>query len=162
MQFNKTSLKAIFNSDDTFKELAIEGIGSSEDHEILADGTSLYTIYEKYPDTLIECPHNFRWEQADTPVLEDIEDSDPVEKRAVYELTFFEKEGDSLIEAQEVTMGQLREERTKLLGETDYATLKAFEGSTTVSSDMATYRQALRDLPSTANVFAIVWPTKPE
>ena len=59
-------------------------------------------------------------------------------------------------------MEQLREERTSLLSETDYVSLVAFEGGTTVSSDMLTYRQALRDLPSTANVFAIVWPTKPE
>tara|TARA_R110002051_G_C8619201_1_gene483030 strand:+ start:690 stop:980 length:291 start_codon:yes stop_codon:yes gene_type:complete len=55
-------------------------------------------------------------------------------------------------------MRQIRELRDRLLTETDWA---ALEGNT-MSSDMKTYRQALRDIPASNTVFAdVTWPTKP-
>ena len=61
----------------------------------------------------------------------------------------------------------LREERTKKLAETDYLGLS--DG--TMSSEMTTYRQALRDLPSNyttndsnalkTDLSNLNWPTKP-
>ena len=51
-----------------------------------------------------------------------------------------------------------RKERNELLAATDFYALS----DVTMSADMATYRQALRDLPaSTANSEDVVWPTKP-
>ena len=51
-----------------------------------------------------------------------------------------------------------RKERNELLAETDFYALS----DVTMSADMATYREALRDLPaSTANSEDVVWPTKP-
>ena len=55
----------------------------------------------------------------------------------------------------------MRETRNRLLAETDFYALS----DVTMSSDMTTYRQALRDLPSgkttKADVDGATWPTKP-
>lgn len=52
----------------------------------------------------------------------------------------------------------VRLERNSLLAETDYLALS----DTTLSSDMATYRQALRDVTSQAGFpTSVTWPTKP-
>ena len=55
----------------------------------------------------------------------------------------------------------LRQRRTSLLSATDFYALS----DVTMSSDMTTYRQALRDLPSglstVDNVDNVTWPTKP-
>ncbi|MAD25181.1 MAG: hypothetical protein CMO44_13510 [Verrucomicrobiales bacterium] len=51
-----------------------------------------------------------------------------------------------------------RQIRNALLQETDYLALS----DNTMSADMTTYRQNLRDLPATyPNIDDIVWPTKP-
>ena len=58
-------------------------------------------------------------------------------------------------------IGELRDKRNTLLKETDFYALS----DVTMSSDMTTYRQALRDLPAgkdTVNkVKNATWPTKP-
>ena len=55
----------------------------------------------------------------------------------------------------------MRADRNRLLAETDFYALS----DVTMSSDMTTYRQALRDLPSgkttKAHVDGATWPTKP-
>ena len=57
-----------------------------------------------------------------------------------------------------VDLELLREERNRRLAETDYLALS----DVTLSSEMTTYRQALRDLPSnTTDPANPVWPTKP-
>ena len=56
---------------------------------------------------------------------------------------------------------QIREERTRLLAETDHHALS----DQTLSDDMKTYRKSLRDLPSDQSSKTkysdITWPTKP-
>ena len=53
---------------------------------------------------------------------------------------------------------QLRQRRNQLLAETDYLAL----ADVTLTDEMRTYRQALRDLPAnTADPANPVWPTKP-
>jgi hypothetical protein len=55
-------------------------------------------------------------------------------------------------------LASLRSERTQLLAETDYLALS----DATMTDDMKTYRQALRDLPAnTTDPANPVWPTKP-
>ena len=58
-------------------------------------------------------------------------------------------------------MEDLRAKRNKLLADTDHYALS----DQTLSDDMRTYRQALRDitngLTTVADVEAVVWPTKP-
>ena len=57
----------------------------------------------------------------------------------------------------------IRHERNELLSETDYIILRAYESGTAVPTEWASYRQALRDLPSTSTDFnSVSWPTKPE
>lgn len=55
-------------------------------------------------------------------------------------------------------LDELRAERNSLLAQTDYLALS----DQTLSNDMATYRQKLRDITKTySNVSDVVWPTKP-
>tara|TARA_B110001454_G_scaffold76114_1_gene73697 strand:- start:1918 stop:2205 length:288 start_codon:yes stop_codon:yes gene_type:complete len=52
----------------------------------------------------------------------------------------------------------VRKQRNSLLAETDFYA----NTDVTMSADMTTYRQALRDIPaSTADSEDVVWPTKP-
>jgi len=60
--------------------------------------------------------------------------------------------------AAEQALARLRSKRNQLLAETDYLALS----DVTLSSDMTTYRQALRDLPAnTSDPANPVWPAKP-
>jgi len=54
-------------------------------------------------------------------------------------------------------MIEVRGKRDELLKETDFYALS----DVTMSSDMTTYREALRDLPSNVDLTNIVYPTKP-
>ena len=55
-----------------------------------------------------------------------------------------------------------RAERDKLIASCDWMAIKAFEGGTTVSTEWATYRQALRDVPLQAGFpWTVEWPTQP-
>jgi hypothetical protein len=51
----------------------------------------------------------------------------------------------------------LRAERNQLLAETDYFALS----DVTMTADMSTYRQALRDLPASVDINNIIYPDKP-
>jgi hypothetical protein len=54
---------------------------------------------------------------------------------------------------------ELRQERNRLIAETDYLALS----DSTLTAEMSAYRQALRDLPAnTTDPANPVWPTKPE
>lgn len=60
--------------------------------------------------------------------------------------------------ADEQALVRLRTKRNQLLAETDYLALS----DVTLSADMRTYRQELRDLPAnTSDPENPVWPTKP-
>ena len=58
-------------------------------------------------------------------------------------------------------LADLRSKRNRLLAETNYLALS----DSTLTSDMRTYRQALRDLPAGKDTVAkcenATWPTKP-
>lgn len=53
---------------------------------------------------------------------------------------------------------RVRADRNRRLAETDYLALS----DQTLSAEMTTYRQALRDVPTQADPDNITWPTKPE
>ena len=60
--------------------------------------------------------------------------------------------------AAEFVVAELRKERNKRLAETDYLALS----DATLTDEMRTYRQALRDLPAnTTDPANPVWPEKP-
>ena len=71
------------------------------------------------------------------------------------------EEAAELAAAPARALAELRGKRNRLLVETDYLALS----DATLTSDMTTYRQALRDLPSGKNTVAkcrnAVFPTKP-
>jgi len=53
---------------------------------------------------------------------------------------------------------EVREKRNSLIAETDYLALS----DNTMTSDMQSYRQALRDIPSQSGFPTnVTWPTKP-
>ena len=55
-------------------------------------------------------------------------------------------------------LASMREDRNRRLADTDWYAVSDL----TMSADMTTYRQDLRDLPaSTADSEDVVWPTKP-
>jgi hypothetical protein len=55
-------------------------------------------------------------------------------------------------------LSELRTERNRLIAETDYLALS----DATLTSAMSTYRQALRDITSSAtSLDDVTWPTKP-
>ncbi len=54
-------------------------------------------------------------------------------------------------------MVEVRATRDGLLAETDFYALS----DVTMSSDMTTYRQALRDLPANVDLSDITYPSKP-
>ena len=63
----------------------------------------------------------------------------------------------------------LRIERDRLLSETDWVSTRSVDSGTPVSQEWKTYRQALRDLPATAEpklenggLTNVTWPEKPE
>jgi len=57
----------------------------------------------------------------------------------------------------EEKLAVIRTKRDTLLAETDFYALS----DVTMSDEMATYRQALRDMPATADLNNPVYPTKP-
>ena len=60
--------------------------------------------------------------------------------------------------AAEQALVNLRTKRNRLIAETDYLALS----DATLTDEMSTYRQALRDLPAnTTDPANPVWPTKP-
>ena len=55
-------------------------------------------------------------------------------------------------------MAQIRQHRDTLLRETDHFGLS----DVTLTDEMKTYRQALRDIPASNTIYAdVTWPTKP-
>jgi hypothetical protein len=56
----------------------------------------------------------------------------------------------------------LRSKRNKILRESDWIDLPNSSMSDTAKQDWLTYRQALRDLPSSTDVLNPVWPTPPQ
>ena len=59
---------------------------------------------------------------------------------------------------QNILPYEIRAERNKLLADTDYLALS----DNTMTSDMQSYRQALRDVTGQAGFpYSITWPTKP-
>ena len=57
----------------------------------------------------------------------------------------------------------VRAERDKLLASCDWMAIKAFEAGSTLSTEWATYRQALRDVTAQEGFpNEITWPTQPE
>jgi len=60
--------------------------------------------------------------------------------------------------ANDRAAAEVRQERNSLIAETDYLALS----DNTMTSEMQTYRQALRDIPSQSGFPTnVTWPTKP-
>ena len=78
--------------------------------------------------------------------------------KLAYDVNFNEVVYDITAAETEAKYGNLRQHRNQLLAETDYLALS----DVTLSDEMQTYRQTLRDLPAnTSDPANPVWPTKP-
>ena len=97
-----------------------------------------------------------QWEKLDEKTL-----------KVTYSLTdFSQQEIDTYVEQK---WKRLRGERDFLLSKTDWIITRAVEENLTVSSEVTSYRQQLRDFPETiVNILEFdldnetLWPTKPE
>lgn len=56
----------------------------------------------------------------------------------------------------------VRNERNKMIADTDWWVTKAVENGALIAADQSAYRQALRDITEQENPFNITWPEKPE
>jgi hypothetical protein len=119
--------------------------------EISSDLLASYGVYPVSNDPIPD--YNLttqRVEKSTTPVLRE---GKWVITKSVVELT-----ADQIV-SREITAGKtVREARNKLLQETDWCACS----DVTMSAEMATYRQALRDVPAQEGFpYNITWPTKP-
>ena len=77
------------------------------------------------------------------------------------EITARNAEEVTALTALELALSEIREKRNILIAETDYLALSDH----TLSSDMTTYRQSLRDITNGLDTVEkcnnITWPTKP-
>ena len=121
------------------------------------------TFYENVQQDLSWIPsnvHAVHWSDSSG----EIEYNDGTPNQIISELGIYSQaQTDYNNETQRVTAArdyweELRTKRNQLLAETDYLALS----DVTLSTDMRTYRQALRDLPAnTSDAANPVWPTKP-
>ena len=75
--------------------------------------------------------------------------------------SYTQEEKDNIVAMQPTTdekWVRVRQDRTQLLKDTDYA---ALPDSPEMTSEMASYRQALRNITTQSDVDNITWPTKP-
>lgn len=121
------------------------------------------TFYENVQQDLSWIPsnvHAVQWSDSSG----EIEYNDGTPNQIISELGIYSQaQTDYNNETQRVAAArdyweELRTKRNQLLAETDYLALS----DVTLSTDMRTYRQALRDLPAnTSDATNPVWPTKP-
>ena len=121
------------------------------------------TFYENIQQDLSWIPsnvHAVQWSDSSG----EIEYNDGTPNQIISELGIYSQaQTDYNNETQRVAAArdyweELRTKRNQLLAETDYLALSDL----TLSTDMRTYRQALRDLPAnTSDAANPVWPTKP-
>ena len=77
------------------------------------------------------------------------------------EISDFEKQQQAVFDKRpERDLSKLRDQRDKLLSQSDWRDLPSYPGSNQES--WRTYRQQLRDLPSTTDPSNPTWPTAPE
>jgi hypothetical protein len=79
--------------------------------------------------------------------------------RMVWTLT--RKTGEALQQATREKWMQIRGDRNRLLSESDFTRLDDAPITAEKRAEWATYRQALRDITTQPDPFAIVWPTDP-
>lgn len=147
---------ALFDSSNNFVEWVDNVLFDLGEVSREVDGGTQYNVYQQIPEDLVELPHNQRAEYGEDPVW------DADEEKPVLVMEAVLKTGDDLAQAEIATARDLREERNSLLLDSDWRVTNALEKSEAIPSDWATYRQELRDLPATANIYSIVWPSAPE
>ena len=121
---------------------------SGEDYEIVETEVNIQGFYQSghITETINGTSYHLKWDASKKEVVKD--DT----TKTAWEL------------AQEWI--QIRQERTRLLAETDWVVIKARENGGQVPAAWKTYRVALRDIPSEQSsktkYSEITWPTRPE
>lgn len=78
------------------------------------------------------------------------------------EISVIEAEKAAAPSETDIKWMQVRNERNRLLSETDWVVTRASDTGVALSDEWKTYRQELRDLPATqTDVDNITYPTKP-
>ena len=132
------------------ESITTEGVPdySGEDYEVVETEVDIQGFYQSghITNTIDETSYHLKWDASKKEVVKD--DT----AKTAWEL------------AQE--WKQIRQERTRLLAETDWVVIKARENGGQVPAAWKTYRVALRDIPSEQSsktkYSEITWPTRPE
>ena len=112
--------------------------------EFISD--DVLSSYGVQPVTIVEIDHD--------PLLHDIGMAAPTSVDGVWTCTQTKTN-----KGQEEAEANIRAKRDELLAQTDTYAL----ADRTMSLEMTSYRQALRDVPSQSGFpFSVVWPTNPE
>ena len=67
----------------------------------------------------------------------------------------------SMKDLSAVKWTEIKQQRVRLLANSDWVVIKATEAGWPVASEWVTYRQALRDIPLQVDPWSIVWPVAP-
>ena len=143
-----TWLKSVTTKDESGFEPRDVYDFSGEDYEVVETEVDIQGFYQSghITNTIDETSYHLKWDASKKEVVKD--DT----AKTAWEL------------AQE--WKQIRQERTRLLAETDWVVIKARENGGQVPAAWKTYRVALRDIPSEQSsktkYSEITWPTRPE
>jgi hypothetical protein len=132
-------------------------IAYTQQGEILNSGTCLENEFELQGPLVIEGRAN-----PSTQYIKNGEIKEKGMQPSIYHSFNYELETWQDIRTPEQKWQQIREQRDKLLAETDWMVIKAQESGTDVPEAWKQYRQALRDITLQTDPDNITWPQKPE
>lgn len=126
------------------------GVWEIQEHKVMFPQTSFVNA----PNTTFldaNEAYEVRGERTYNQATEKLVSCEPyLEGNYVYIVEVQEKTDEEIASYQNGLASQHRHNRDQLLQKTDWYVIKAMETDTTVPSNIATYRQALRDLPTSS------------
>lgn len=101
--------------------------------------------------------------QYENDPTKDVEEKEPILSGSVYIQDWVVTDADqtTIDKREEIKWDEIREERDKLLTESDWTQLPDSPLSSSKKTEWQTYRQELRDITTQPNPFQITWPDIP-
>jgi hypothetical protein len=108
----------------------------------------------RYEDAPEYDPMTHRLQHSDIPVLKD--------GKWVLTKTAVALTAEQIADRDATKAREVRNNRSKLLADTDWIVIKAYERNENITAEWELYRQALRDITEQQGFpHSVVWPTKP-
>jgi len=134
----------------SIKKLQMDNPNTSFPHPLGGDTLASFNVYEVAD---VAAP-----EIKDTQIAYHTGNAVQVDGKWQREWATRDKTSDEIAEENNRLASEMREQRNKLLAETDFYALS----DVTMSNEIKTYRQALRDLPAQSGWPSVDFPEKPE